>query len=54
MPKDTQPEVNEKIKPIFSSEYEFFLNFLWSQKGYQIEDNGDEYYNLENLQSTEH
>ena len=40
-------------KPEFQSEYEFFLHHIWSQKGYKIEDNSDEYYNLTNLQSSQ-
>ena len=36
----------------FESEMEFFLHFLWSSRGYHIEDNSDEYYNLRNTQST--
>ena len=47
--EDQEGEVEE---PQFESEMEFFLHFLWSSRGYHIEDNSDEYYNLKNTQST--
>jgi hypothetical protein len=39
----------EKKNLPFQNEMEFFLHYLWSQKGYVVEDNSDEYKNLRNL-----
>ena len=32
----------------FRSEYEFFMHYMWSQRGFILEDLSDEYHNLRN------
>ena len=43
-----------KKKFEFETEFEFFLHLMWSQKGYDVEDNTDEYGNMQNVQSDEY